>query len=163
MVSAIVPLLARLDLRPRRIIPSKPIQYHGRGPGLLGGAEGLAGEWLEVLGEAFFGDLLEGRLAQTFGELVLSGARQRPPQKPVDHRPDRPPPVAARVEPGILWARARWKRPSQPRVTNKGRRSEGLQDGREAPRSQASSHQRGETRHRARLQRLGGAQVVVEV
>src|SRR5215208_499015 len=50
-----------------------------------------------------------------------------------------------------------------PGVTNKGRRSEGLQDVREAPRSQAPGHQRGETRHRARLQRLGGAEVVVEV
>jgi catechol 2,3-dioxygenase-like lactoylglutathione lyase family enzyme len=51
--------LCRLDLRVHRVVPQQPIEDDGRGPGLVGGAEGLAGERLEVLGEASFGYLIE--------------------------------------------------------------------------------------------------------
>ncbi len=43
-------------LCPERVVRRQPIEYDGRGPGLLGGAERLAGERLEVLGEAAFCD-----------------------------------------------------------------------------------------------------------
>ena len=47
---------SHLPLRPAR----QPIQGDGGGPGLFSGIERLAGERLEVLAEAAFGDLLEG-------------------------------------------------------------------------------------------------------
>jgi hypothetical protein len=91
-----------------------------------------------------------------------SPARQRPPQKPVDHRPDWPPPVATMVELRIVRTGARRQRPSESRVTDKRRRHEGLQEDREAPGPQASGHQRGEGGHGASTQSSSCPQVVIE-
>src|SRR4051794_14391618 len=80
------------------------IEGDGCGPGLLSGAERLAGERLEVLGEAALRELFEGVAAHALGPLALSRSEQRPPQEPVGDGPDRSAPVAAWVEAGLFGA-----------------------------------------------------------
>lgn len=50
------------------------VKGYGRGPGLLVGAERLAGKRLEVLSEAAFGELREGFAAYLRGAARLAGA-----------------------------------------------------------------------------------------
>ena len=54
------------------------VEGDGGGPGLLVGTEGFAGEGLEVLGEAAFGELSEGLPANMRGAVGLPGPDERP-------------------------------------------------------------------------------------
>lgn len=56
------------------------VEGDGGGPGLLPGAERLAGERLEVLCEAPLREFFQGLAANPLGPLTLSRAEQRPPQ-----------------------------------------------------------------------------------
>src|SRR5918998_826125 len=91
----------------------KPVQGDGSSPGLVIGAERLAGVRLEILGKAARRQLLEGSPAQVRGPLFLAGLPEGAPEQPGDHWPDRAAPVRARVKPGLLRARAGRQRPAQ--------------------------------------------------
>ena len=62
-------------------VRTKPIQDDGSGPRSFGGAEQLAGERLEVLGEATLCDLISARLSYLGGAIGFPGPRMRPPME----------------------------------------------------------------------------------
>src|SRR5215204_148721 len=102
-----------------RAADGEHVEGDGCRPGLLTGAERLAGERLEVLGEAAFRELFQGLAAHTLGPRALPRAQKRPPEEPVGDGPNRTAPVAARVEPGLFGARRWGQRIAKVGVTGK--------------------------------------------
>src|SRR5215213_2918724 len=116
--------LCRLGLHPCRV-RQQPIQDDGCAPGLLGGAEGLACERLEVLGEATFGDLIEACPTYPGGAIGFPGPPERPPEEPAHDRPNGAAPIASRMEPLLAWTGRGRQRPVQHRITRRVWRVEG--------------------------------------
>src|SRR6185503_10838682 len=102
----------------------QPIEDDCGCPGLVHGAKGFAGEWLDVLGKADRRDLVKGGCPQTVRMRTLAVAVQRPPEQPVEDGSGWSAPVAAGPEGRIERARARRHWPAQPLIAEERLRIE---------------------------------------